>query len=409
MCPPVLRFVCLTALAGCATTNAVVTAKPAQVPAPAASAPAPLKPATVERELQGLRPHAQQTPDGSIRLTVEASASPSLDTDQGAGALLAPLGDAQLQCFIYPRRFDLGRVVQSALKDLLPNAEDRELTGLRAGQSDGRPYVIVRARYWLRTGQLSLPGDLKLAASAADDASVLCALDAPGLDATFERVLRGMLSSLSVTVDDGLVPAQQREIVRTRRGQRAVGITERIRQPGEGHTVLRTSYQTTLRIAEDGSLVVADSSSVRRSRDGSILQARYVRYVDDEHDRTVHLTRMGDTYIVDGKAHGDVISTRFDVQGGLADSQSQQHMLCDGHGQRLSVYAPEQNPTGATELLVEQADAGHVRVRVGKSHLDATIDDACQVIRGVVEQGGTSTELEQLWISSTLSDAHPRG
>jgi hypothetical protein len=380
--------------------------KPAAAPVEAAPAPKPVDLAQVlGRELEAQPSHSVAAADGSFSATMQASGAPQPTAGEGFTRITAPLGDAQLVCFVYPGLKDAGELIRVLVEQTLKKAApDHQWIDVRGDQVSGRAYVAARAHYWVAGPQGKLAGDFKVAASAFDQSTVACLLDAPGLYASFERSLRSLLGSLDVAASRGAPKPQEVSITRSQVAGRMVNMTRAATTVKGGEKTVVT-LSTTLSLGAEGALVTADSAASETFVRGKLNEGSYASFAAGQLAYKLALQRSHSRYKVTGTLKDSPATAEFVVQGGIMDGERSNAEVCkvrDGKlpQAELVAYTPSVDPLNTATTLVTksstpeadvvakvQGDAGEVQVK---------LDESCDMQNGTMKVGELNVQLERL-------------
>jgi hypothetical protein len=385
--------------------------KPAPKPAPAASAaPAAPKPFDVAgafaQELEQQPNHEVAAADGSFKATLEASSPPQVTPGEGLTSLSAPLEKATSTCFVYPQLKDVGELVRLLVAESLDKAApNHEWIDVHGDQVAGWGYVMARARYVVDGPKGKLVGDYKIAASARDKTTVACLLDAPGLYATFERQLRGLLGSLQVAA--GSPKPAEASITRAQVPGKLV-VMSRSAKNVKGNGTASVTYSSSLAIGEGGALVTSDDASTQTFVRGRLDAGSYASFSGGQLLYNVQVERHHKKYRVSGTVKGSPASGEFRVEQDIMDSARENAEVCkvrDGKQPevRLFQYDPSGDPLQVKTTLIQKSPSpeGDVVAKAegGTSggELFVKLDETCDLASGTLKAGDLTMQLERMW------------
>jgi hypothetical protein len=396
------------ALGGCPPRPAPKRAASAGAPATAAAA----KPFDVEsalsHELEQQPNHEIAAADGSFKATLEATSPPTVTAGEGFTSIAAPLDKYTLTCFVYPQLKDVAELVRLIVADSLDKAApNHEWIDVHGDQVAGWGYVVARSRYVVDGPKGKLVGDFKIAASARDQTTVACLLDAPGLYATFERGLRGLLGSLDVATSHALPKPVEASITRAQVPGRLVMMSRSAKTPKGGATVAVT-YSASLSIGEGGTLVTSDEASTQSFKSGKLDGGSYASFSAGHMVYNLQLERHHKKYRVTGTAQDKPVEGEFRVEADIMDSERENAEVCkvrDGKAPevRLYQYDPSADPLQVKTTLIAKSPSpeGEVVARPegGEqgTELFVKLDQTCDMQSAVLKAGSMTMHLERMW------------
>ena len=318
----------------------------------------------------------------------------------------APLAEHALMCFVYPSAKDAGEVVRYMVENTLAKAAPQhQWVDVRADQVKGWGYVAARAHYLVDSPDGKLLGDFKIAASAHQDTTLVCVLDAPGLYATFERSLRGMLGSLQVKKGSSPKPVGM-SILRGQIPGRLVTL-ERKYQLKKGNSKMALSYSTTLAITPDGRLSTSDDASAETYAKGSLESGMYASATDGQAQYNLALTRENKSYKVSGTLQNRPVASEFSAEPAFLDNDRSSAEVCkvrNGKQPQVTLvnYSPDVDPLRPSAMLVEKSatpegDVRLTRQGVSDAQMFVHLDKKCDIEGGTVKVGAVSVQLERIW------------
>jgi hypothetical protein len=385
--------------------------KPAPKRAPAATAPAPAPRrfdvgAAFAQELEQQQTHEVAAADGSFKAMLEASSPPAVAPGEGFTSLSAPLDKATSTCFVYPQLKDVGELVRLLVAESLDKAApNHEWIDVHGDQVAGWGYVVARARYTVDGPSGKLVGDYKIAASARDKTTVACLLDAPGLYASFERQLRGLLGSLQVA-SSAPKPAEA-SITRVQVPGKLV-VMSRSAKSAKGSSTVSVTYSSSLAIGEGGVLVTSDDASTQTFVRGRLDAGSYASFSGGQMLYNVQAERHHKKYRVSGTGRNGPVSGEFRVEQDIMDSARENAEVCkvrDGKlpEVRLFQYDPSGEPLQVKSTLIQKSPSPEGDV-VAKAEGGATaselfvkLDESCDLASGTLKAGGMTMQLERMW------------
>jgi hypothetical protein len=347
-------------------------------------------------------------PDGSVRARIEAAAPPQSSVDQERVSITAPFADGQaVQCFVYPRAMEGAELMRQLVSATLArNAPEHRWVDVHGGQANGWPYVIGRAHYVVDGPSGKGTGDFKIAVSVRDRTTVACGLDAPGYYASFERVLRGFLTSLDSASNRALPKPHSTEIARTRLAGQMVSL-EATTEYKEARALVVEQRSMKLTIGDGGALVTSDEVSRRTYRKGKLETGTFSATSGGQKRLALELAFERRAYHVKGTAGDKGIEGEFTVEGGIPDAERARALACavrDGKPPRAELhdYLPAVDPVGASTLIVERGQLPGTDLRLivaalPDAPIDVKLDTACETERGTMQVGSTIVEIERLW------------
>jgi hypothetical protein len=403
--PPRTRFACtfLALAAACGgpkpAAQTAESTQAAQVEAPAVDIRALL---AAEIEPQALQPVAAA--DGSFKATLEASSPPEVIPKDGLTMVQAELGAGPMLCFVYLDIRDIGELVGQAAQTSFDDGTRHEWVDVHGDQVEGSGYVIGRAHY---LGDENKLGDLKVGAAASSQATLLCMHDGPGQYASFERVLRGFISTLEVAAPQEPVPLG-RTITRAQIPGKMVTIT-RTFALNQGKERVNHSYSATLALGAKGELAVAEDGSMETFEKGTLKSGRYISADGGQLKYQIALERDEKSYKISGTVENKPMASEFPVDpAGFLDEERRSAQICkvrDGKLPRFAMvdYDPDSDPLGPSTGIYEKNDTadGELKLRIegqtDGAEVFLKLDDACDPAGGTVKAHGVTVQVERLF------------
>lgn len=179
------------------------TQEPAASPGPGVSEASP-EPFDIEaalsREFAPLPTVEITDPDGTWRARVEAKGTPAIALDEeGTGTIAIPVGtEGTVDCFVYKQAKDLGGTIGQMFELTGNSVTYHKVATTLVDVVGSYAMMEVTGLYTISQNGHQAAGLFKLAMWAHPTRSVLCYHDELGYSESFERVVKGLLSSFQL-------------------------------------------------------------------------------------------------------------------------------------------------------------------------------------------------------------------
>jgi hypothetical protein len=381
---------------------------PAQTPASAAPAESEAPRADVEALLAAeIEPQPQQpvaAADGSFRASLESTKPPEIAAKDGLTMVQGQLGEGPFVCLVYLDVRDIGELVGHAAETSFGGGTRHEWVDVHGDQIQGSGYLMGRAHYLAEDNKL---GDLKVGAAASSQATLLCIHDGPGQYASFERALRGFISTLEVAAHAEPQPID-RTITRAQVPGKMVTITRSF-AVAQGKERVSHSYSATLALGAKGELAIAEDGSMETFEKGTLKSGRYISADGGQLKYQIALERDKKTYKISGTLDEKPIASEFPVDpAGFLDEEQRTAQVCkvrDGKLPRFALvdYDPDSDPLHPSTGIYEKNDTpdGELKLRIegqdGGAEVFLKLDEACEPAGGTVKAGGMTVQVERIF------------
>jgi hypothetical protein len=355
--------------------------------------------AAFRKESEPLAPQPVQAAD--FKASIESAYAVEVIAKQGFTQINGQLGEGWLSCAVYPGEQPILDMLAYPASAVL--TENRGWLDVHGDQIEGVAYVLARARH----DDGHQVGDLKVGAAVLPGVSVVCAHDAPGLYASFERVLRGFIASLELAEPPKQPAPSERSIVRVQNPGRFVELKRMFTYEEPGETRYRRVF-TSLRIDDGGALTSTDETIVTHFAHGTLQAGEYTQATNGQSAFELHLKREGATFKVSGVLQGQPITGEFPALAGFRDERGNAAEVCKVRAGKLQQsmlldFVPSHDPLHASTLVVEKNDTpeGDVRMKLEGDRQAAEmfvhLDEACEGASGIIKMGSESMPFERIF------------
>ncbi len=288
------------------------------------------------RELPVLSNHTFGDDALGFVATTESSQIPTTNEDEGLVRVTIPLGTSEpIHCFVYNKPLNLAQTMRMFVDHVAQSVEHHEVDKIDAGEVGGVPFVAVHTSYVARPNAADAKpksmGQLKYFAARSESNTTVCMHDEPGYNATFDRVVKGLVATQKFSEGHGDPAAKLlvwRDVSVVRAGKTTVGVVEHRLYEGEAGYAYASSTSILLP-ADDGQVLASDEVDNQFSdTQGGIVEATYIKILNDSvaFNMGMHYEK-GAGYHIDGAHNGAAIDIRLAAASALPDFASQTAVL----------------------------------------------------------------------------------
>lgn len=420
-----LAFTAIAVLSGCATTTATSSSVPTaaateqpqkSAPPAAESKPKEMNPEIaklLQREFEPLPTHSVKVLGGKWTGQVEAKGEPTYTAGEDADELLIPVGGEEpIRCHLYHSGIDTAASLWN-IADGIKKQYRIEPKGFpEVSVVAGSPLVQMEWLYMVPSPKGQSLGHLKAIAFPGHDLPMMCFHDEAGFSASFARVVKGLVASLSAAAGKDKA-VRYRAVSVVKLGGKSVGFNTRRYTEGkngrsvyvESTSMLLPTSPTDLQARDTFTVDVLDASR-------ALLQRTRVVESNGEIETKVTLARdaSGDGYTYDGTFKGKPVKGSLKASGPLSteigEAEAIAAQLLSGKTTELKFfeYSADQDPTAATEYIVRKDAVGPraVTIESGPIQLKATVDAHGMEERSEFPIQGTTVTHERLFSEGAL-------
>jgi len=326
--------------------------------------------ALMTREQPALQRREVALADGSVRLSVESAAAPTLTRDGDTVALTVPLGTGEpLRCQI-ESEIDMAATLRKVYT-ALERFPKREIVSSDAGELGGAAFVALSAVYLVEEQKAF--GQLKLfAAHRGLDSGFFCMHDEPGYTATTRRVVASIAQTLKVKLKERRPAPICRQVIATTIGGRRIGATEvRVSKLPNG-MIHRFESSSSLFIRTPLEFEGIDDYSAVNSRNGIIENAAYTKANGSGGlEFRIELKRdKGSSYHASGTYHDQKVDARFAAPNLFSSDREAElvrtKLLPTKSGQLALIgYSPGSDPARISHTVIRGLGDGTYEISAG--------------------------------------------
>jgi hypothetical protein len=285
----------------------------------------------MRREIAPLPLHAVTSADGAVSLQTEAMSDPTIAPLDGAPnryVVTIPLGDgSSVSCGVFAENSFTARATD-AVRLAGPTLEAPQIAALDAGAIVDRPFLYVEVMGRLPENGVPKGVAFKYLGAALARGSVVCTQPGLGYQATFKRIVSGLVGSLHVRYDDALPRTTYHEIQIVKAQGRPVGFVD-LRfcgSPDSSQLALKRGAMMIPRTPSEWLTTDTLRADVS-TPSGEITRAGATAMQGDATEHDLKLTRVGAGYHVAGTVKGKAVSADLHTDLPLPDDRQVAHRI----------------------------------------------------------------------------------
>ena len=416
------RFLVLSlTLAGCAgKTNAPSTEPASAAPTPPTEATKLDLDALLARELDKLpAPRALSGPQGVFTAEVPAARPPEVKVTEGPAIASWSIGTEQdVQCIIYAQRMNIADVLNTLFTSaVLEKMSTTKIERIDAGEAGGQPFLEIDALYTMESAGHSAVGEIKLAAIAHHDVSLVCTHDEPGYRASFRNTIAALAATFKINEDAAPAKPSYHAIHAIEVAGARFGFHETVLVKDADDKLTHVTSIAMLVPTKDGKLSSMDTDVIEvTDKSGRMLEGKYVAVNDHEETTNLQLTQKDKkTYAVEGTAKGKPVKTEIVSKAGLVGEVGQYLLAAQALAKKNKkwtalVFDPSTKPDAAQEvgyeMTADKEDGMPIAtMKQGEDRLRVTLDPQGHnvVLYLLGEDGKAAMTIRRVWVEGVAT------
>ena len=369
-------------------------------------------------ESMPLRPVASD--DGEVSFQVEAQSQPIIersraDSEGGTWEIDIPIGaDTPINCWLTDRPVAIAATAAEFLsRKLVEDASSQEIAGIDASVVGGTPYLTADVIGVAEENGSNALYRAKLFFAPVGLGALRCVHVGLGYQATVQRVLSGMLTTLQVGADAARQPQPAYvDVSLTRLGPLTCGFTELRAYRGDGGRWVTVSRSVLLEPRSRGEAVGLDQVRLTVADAGGVIEQASADAVNaGEKLHSLELTRAPDgSYAVQGEVRGTRIDGGLESAVPLRDDLSLARLIAgapEGGTVTAAQWMPDVSPLEPVEVSIACPARRGVadipcRIDAGSVSVDAFIDRSGMASRATYTTGNVELQIERAYSSGAF-------